>query len=127
MKHAMINISLPRYGTRMLSAGDPFECNRREARVLNALKKARYATDDDHAAEPAEPVQPVPPVEPVQGDGGASAPGEGGAANGAADEQAQALAAARTDYQTAFNKRPYHGWSVDELRQKISAGGTGES
>lgn len=33
------------------------------------------------------------------------------------------LDAARARYQEVLGKRPYHGWSADELREKIAAAG----
>lgn len=54
MKRDMINIGLQRYGTRMLQTGDTFEANRRDARVLHAIKKARYAEGDEAASPEAE-------------------------------------------------------------------------
>lgn len=95
MKREMINIGLPRYGTRMLQAGDRFEANRRDARVLHALKKARYVTEKDV-----------------------------GTALGSAliDERA----ALRAEYQEKLGKKAFPGWSAEQLRENIAAGGTGE-
>lgn len=40
-----------RYGTRRLLAEDDFTASRRDARLLVAIGKARYATSDARAAE----------------------------------------------------------------------------
>jgi hypothetical protein len=38
----MISLVSQRYGTRMLTAGDPFDASANDARVLRALKRAKY-------------------------------------------------------------------------------------
>ena len=63
MNRTMINIGLPRYGTRMLTAGDRFEATPRDARVFLALKKARLATKKDG---PTPVLAPSPTVEELQ-------------------------------------------------------------
>lgn len=106
MKRPMINIALPRYGTRMLQAGEPFEASRRDAKALHALKKARYATEED-----------APPVEAGLAAGSGTAPIESGLDD---------LAGLRADYQAKTGKRAYHGWDAGQLREKIAAAGAGE-
>lgn len=91
MKRPMINVSLQRYGTRMLTAGDAFEASRRDARVLVALKKAQYAGDSDADGD-AEPAT-----------------------------EAEILSALRAEYQGKFGKRPFNGWNAEEIKAKLAA------
>lgn len=39
------------------------------------------------------------------------------------DDDTDDLGALRAEYQEAVGKRAYHGWSADELREKIAAAG----
>lgn len=89
-----------RYGTRRLLPDDDFTANNRDARVLNAIGKARYATrvavaDDDTPIRRA-----------------ATAP-----ARPAADERP----ALRAAYETRFGKKAFPGWSAALLREKLAA------
>ncbi len=79
-----------RYGTRRLVADEPFDAKGRDARLLVAIGKARYATEDARAGEAA----------PVL----------------AKDE----LVALRAAYQTKFGKRAFNGWDAATLRTKIA-------
>src|SRR3546814_15955070 len=57
----MIATKKLKYGTRRLTAGDPFEARHdRDARLLIGIGKARYATRPLVAA--AEPVAPAPTI-----------------------------------------------------------------
>lgn len=57
--HKMIAKSSMRYGTRMLRAGDEFEARPRDARVLEAIGKARRAA----VTQPQYPA--VPPHDEI--------------------------------------------------------------
>ncbi|WP_246504706.1 hypothetical protein [Microvirga antarctica] len=79
------------YATRRLNAGDVFDAKPRDARILRAVKKARYdaATDSDEAighdaARPAD------------------------------------LAELRVEYEKLVGKRPFMGWDAATLREKIA-------
>lgn len=48
-----------RYATRALRAGEPFQANNQDARILIAIKKARPA-EDVAPATPAPPAAPAP-------------------------------------------------------------------
>lgn len=88
-----------RYGTRMLVTGDPFEATPRDAKVLIAAKLA-------HRQRDIGSIQPPP-----------SSLRAKVAKPAAVDDD---LAAAREEYQTKMGKRPFHGWSADELRAKMA-------
>ena len=47
-----------RYATRALTAGDLFQANNRDARLLVALKRARHA--------PAQPTEPEPTIDELR-------------------------------------------------------------
>lgn len=82
-----------RYGTRALKAGDPFPDNaQRHRRVLLALGRAR---EGEAPAEAPEPQKAAPP---------------------AGDE----IAVVRAEYERTVGKRPFMGWDIDTLRQKIA-------
>lgn len=50
-----------RYATRALAAGDPFQANNRDARLLVALKRAKLATPDAAGSPPASTPASAPP------------------------------------------------------------------
>lgn len=82
------------YGTRRLVADDAFTArNRRDARILAGIGKARYADG------PAEPKKPAPAKQPG-GD----------------------IKALREEYAAKFGKRPFNGWDAATLREKIEDG-----
>lgn len=81
-----------RYGTRRLVADDDFMAPKRDARLLVAIGKARYATAD---------ARPEP---------------------GASPSASPSLGELRQQYQTKFGKRPFNGWDAEALQAKIAAG-----
>lgn len=85
------------YATRRLLPGQDFATkSARDARLLIAIGKARRKqASDTIATPPAKPVQKVAGTDPE-------------------------LATLRANYQTATGKKPYHGWSADQLREKIA-------
>jgi len=99
-----------------LMPGDIFEVNRtRDVRVLRATRKAeeirqpaKVPPPPPEVAAKIEAAIAPPPVEP-----GAMSTADGGLMPGE-------LAQARADYEAAFGKRPFHGWSAEVLRQKIA-------
>lgn len=93
------------YATRRLQPGDIFEARPRDGRLLLAVRKAE---------EVREPVDLAPPPPAV------------------AEKIAEALApddraALRAQYEQALGKRPFPGWSADELREKIAAAKAGNA
>lgn len=78
------------YATRRLKADDAFGAKPRDARVLVAIGKARYATTGAVAADEVRTVQP--------------------------DD----LKDLRDAYREKTGKRPFHGWDADALRAKIA-------
>lgn len=78
------------YATRRLKADDAFGAKPRDARVLVAIGKARYATT---AAVAADEVR-APLVD--------------------------GLKALRDAYKEKTGKRPFHGWDAATLRAKIA-------
>lgn len=88
-----------KYGTRRLAAGDDFEVKRkRDAKILSGIGKAELA--------PAAPPAPAPQATPPKP---APAP--------VADD----LAAVRAEYEDVLGKRPFFGWGIESLREKIAA------
>lgn len=87
------------YKTRRLLPGDPFTTSRQDARALNAIGKARYATRDMVADDERPARAPAPARAPT-------------------DERP----ALRAAYETKFGKKPFGGWSAEVLREKLTAG-----
>lgn len=83
-----------RYGTRRLQADDDFTANKRDARVLVAIGKARYRTEDARAADETPRRAPAP----------------------AADERK----ALREAYAKKAGKKPFAGWDAATLKAKIA-------
>lgn len=83
-----------RYGTRRLTADDGFVAGKRDARLLVAIGKARYAT------EVATPAQQADIQKHADG---------------------AAMADLRLRYVKATGKRAFNGWDAETLRQKIAA------
>lgn len=94
-----------KYSTRRLVPGDLFEASSSDARLLIATRKAKAVR------EPAD----VPPPPPAVAEKIVAA---------IAPAVSPELAAARADYEAAFGRKPYHGWGVAALRDKLSAGRT---
>lgn len=92
-----------RYATRRMMAGDEFEANNRDARVLVAIGKAR------HARVPGSIEAPPAAVAQKAQKAAAKAP----AGN------KDALNKLRADYQTLVGKKPFAGWKEDELQRRI--------
>lgn len=105
----MIATKRLKYGTRRLTAGDPFEARHdRDARLLIGIGKARYATRDMVADDTPKYV-PVDPRRNSLDD--THRPAE-------TDERP----ALRAEYEAKFGKRAFPGWSADVLREKLAAG-----
>lgn len=81
-----------RYGTRMLTAGEPVLVSGPTARAMIALGRAA-----DEAPQRVK-VAKQPEPEPVDD-----------------------LAVLRAEYQAKLGKRPFNGWNADTLREKIAA------
>ena len=98
----MIATKRLKYGTRRLTAGEPFEARHdRDARLLIGIGKARYATRDMVAIDQ----RPAPAPAPVDD-----------------AESADDRPALRAEYETKFGKKPFGGWSAETLREKLAAG-----
>lgn len=93
MKLEMTATKNLRYATRQLKAGDRFVAPRRDARILAALGRAEYGTRV---------------VEAVDLPKKAEAPSDDG------------MKALRDEYQQKMGKRPFNGWDVDELRERMA-------
>lgn len=125
----MIATKKLKYGTRRLTAGDPFEArHERDARLLIGIGKARYATRDMVAAD-------EPPALTIPADGlkivGNRGPDLVDLPRGSKVESADTLAdatdtderpALRAEYEAKFGKKPFGGWSAEILKEKIAAG-----
>lgn len=103
------------YSTRALKAGDTFEASTKDARLLRAIKKA----EDAPGAAPARIAAPPAPVaRKINELFGGVQPTE---------EPVEDIAALREEYQTKMGKRAFHGWSADELRQRMADAGEPDS
>lgn len=94
------------YATRRLKADDEFQATRRDARVLNAIGRATYATRDVVAAPSKR--------DPLDHDG------DGRKGGSKKPEQTGELPGLRAEYEKAVGKRPFMGWDADTLREKIA-------
>lgn len=113
----MIATKKLKYGTRRLTAGDPFEARHdRDARLLIGIGKARYATRDMVADDEPEyadvTVTATRIVDAISGATVSEIPAP------KADERP----ALRTEYEAKFGKKPFPGWSAEILRDKLAAG-----
>jgi hypothetical protein len=92
-----------RYATRRMRAGDEFEANNRDARLLVAIGKARHArVPGSVEAPPASVVQKAEKV-----------------ANPRSTGSNDALVKLRAEYTDLFGKKPFAGWKADELQRRI--------
>lgn len=92
------------YNTRRLLPDEPFEAKPRDARVLVAIGKARPATETAPASERRLHRRPqAQPTAATHDD----------------------LKAVRADYERVVGKRPFNGWDVATLRQKMAAHSAG--
>jgi hypothetical protein len=102
------------YNTRRLLAGEEFEANDRDAKILIGIKKARAVR------QPAA-VPPPPPAVAAKIAAAVAPPAppsdQGEKINASTDD----LAAARAAYREAFGKAPFHTWDAATLREKIAA------
>lgn len=105
MKKRMKATAAMTYGTRRLKAGDEFVTTPRDARILAAIGKAKYVTREMRAVDPvvAEP-EPVSAPEPYP------APVED-------------IADVRAAYERVVGRKPFMGWDIDTLRQKMAEAG----
>lgn len=99
------------YATRRLLPGDSFEASDRDARLLIAIKKARPDEDDPRPLR-APPRTLAKKIELFGGDE-TPPPAK-------TEEPEVDMAALREEYQEAVGRRAFHGWSADELRQRIA-------
>lgn len=107
-----------RYDTRRLLPGDVFEVARlRDVRLLNAIRKAVVVRDP--VVLPSPPASLVGLVkrqaDPLDHDGDGVKGGSTAPAGG--DD----LKAARAEYEAVLGKRPFPGWGIEVLREKIAA------
>jgi hypothetical protein len=117
----MIATKKLKYGTRRLTAGDPFEARHdRDARLLIGIGKARYATRDMVAADTPAQTTPADGLKIV----GNRGPDLVDLPSGSKVEPAETddRPALRAEYEVKFGKKPFPGWSADVLREKLAAG-----
>jgi hypothetical protein len=81
-----------RYAGRTIHAGESFDATDKDARILTRIGKVGPA--------PVNPTD-VPKAEPE------------------APEVPDDLAAMRAEYSERFGKRPFHGWSPEQLRERM--------
>lgn len=112
----MIALKPLRYSSGRINVGDLFHPTLADARLLAAIGKARDAEGRPESRLPPPPAALMEKIARFDAD----ADGDpGGSAKPAGD--AEDLAAARADYFQALGKRPFAGWSVAVLREKIAA------
>jgi hypothetical protein len=128
-----------RYASRALAVGDEFEATSRDARVLHAIRKAEYVRSPASVPAPnsavakkiaarAKPASPAKAaVKPVGAVTTADIPPVGPTptlpdTDAAAREEANAkeLRTARAEYEASMGKRPFPGWDVATIRQKMA-------
>jgi hypothetical protein len=86
-----------KYQTRRLLPGDTFEPRPKDRRLVNILLKQKVVEPaDDDAVTSASAIEPAP------------------------DDPAL-LIALRAAYHATYGKRPFNGWGVEALRDKIEA------
>lgn len=105
-----------RYATRRMMAGDEFEANNRDARVLVAIGKARHVREPGSIDAPPDAVlQKIKKVtNPLDHDndgasGGSKSP----------DGDKEALNKLRGEYTELLGKKPFAGWDAAELQRRI--------
>ncbi len=123
------------YNTRRLLPGDEFEVTKpRDVRVLKAIRKAVEVREPVDLAPPTAeqaaviaaavaPTQPADtamqgpptPQDPLDHDGDGHKGGSTAPAGG--DD----LKAARAEYEAVLGKRPFPGWDLATLQEKIAA------
>lgn len=87
------------YGTRRLLPGDEFQATRRDADLLGRLGRAKLAEAK---------------ADPLGHDGNGKKVGS------KAVTQSEELTALRTEYFEKFGKRPFHGWDVKAITEKLA-------
>lgn len=102
MAHRKVYSTGGRYGTRMMTAGEPLTLSGPAARLALALGKV---TDK-------RPRAARPQLDHDQNGH------EGGSIKQTGDD----ITALRAAYQTKFDKRPFNGWDAATLREKLAAG-----
>ena len=101
MSISMIATKDMRYRTRHLKAGDGFRVkNEREARVLAHMKKA----------ERGDNVNRKVALDDVRASVGL----------GSLSKESEDIAEWRAKYFAALGKRPFNGWSIQTLKEKIA-------
>lgn len=99
---AMTATKMLSYNNRRLVPGEDFEAKSpRDLKVLLATRKAKLKR------EPGE-VAPPPPAVAAKVAALVTAP-------------EQVLAEARAQYEEKVGRRPYYGWTIEQLREKIAA------
>jgi hypothetical protein len=102
MSIPMVARKAMKYRTRMLQAGDEFRVkNEREAKVLAHLKRAER-TDNPNVRVALDDARATVGMAPVSKD-------------------SEDIKAVRDEYEAVFGKRPFNGWDIDTLREKIAS------
>jgi hypothetical protein len=101
MSISMIATKDMRYRTRHLKAGDGFRVkNEREARVLTHMKKAERGDSGNRKVA----------LDDVRASVGL----------GALSKDSEDIKAVRDEYEAKVGKRPFNGWSIETLKEKIA-------
>lgn len=116
------------YKTRRLKAGDDFIVSDTMARLLvNGLKKAEYYRKPGKVAAPSASVVKAAkagaPARTYKPQLDHDKNGENGGATSAKDDAVREIDLVRAEYQRVVGKRPFSGWNVATLREKMAAAG----
>lgn len=103
MKVQMVASKSMRYGTRRLQAGDMFEADSKDARLLAAIKRAT-----PFVRSPAE-IPAMPAKLKAQA-----------ASKAGSETETDDRAKLREDYFAKFGKRAFHGWDAETLKAKLA-------
>ena len=113
MRVAMTALRPFRYANRALVAGEDFEAKgRTDAKILSGIGKARVREREMPTATEIKFV-PADPMKTSVEDTHIPAP--------AGTTDIDEISQARAEYAEVVGRRPFHGWDVAALREKIAA------
>lgn len=115
-----------RYATRRLLPGDSFEAKDRDAKLLIAIKKAEAQVERVPGRIDPPPADLLAQVEGqarTQGEHKDALDHDGDGRKGGSVKQpdSEEISALRAAYQQRFGKKPFAGWDVESLKEKLAA------
>lgn len=117
----LISLKTRRVGMRNVRAGEVFEISPAYGRVMIKLGHAELAPAPapTRSAAPKAPAKVEEPKRTVKAEVEPAAPVEQVAVDEAPAEDERAVL--RREYEEKFGKKPYMGWTADQLREKLTA------